>query len=600
MFLSTHAFRAILLTLLAIFASFSVQAAPPSRSYIVVLHDHAGPPAWVAEELVHTHGGQVGYVYNHVLHGFSINLPLQAVDAVANHPSVAYIERDLPVSIIAQSTPTGIDRSFASGNSNLAIDASDDYRVDADVAIVDTGIDLEHPDLNVVGGANCLQTDGNGPPWARTYYCDPQVSADDDHYHGTHVAGTVGAIDNGIGVVGIAPGVRLWAVKVLDGSGSGYTSGIIAGIEWVVNQGSIEVLNMSLGGSGVSSAYKDAIDAAVAAGVVVVVAAGNSDADANNYSPAYVPSAITVSALADFDGLPGGLAAPTCRTDEDDTLANFSNWGTAIDIAAPGVCILSTFPMEKGEYDTISGTSMAAPHVAGAAALLASGDNAPSDAAGVTAIRDTLESSGNLNWTDDSGDGIHERLLDLSDQTIFAPTLVAGGGDGGGTTNNPPTASFSYSCDDLACDFDGTASSDSDGSIATYAWDFGDGNTGSGSLISHTFAAAGTFTVMLTVTDDDGATDSASQEVSVSETTTEGISLLASGYKVKGLQKADLSWSGATSTNMDIYRDGSLIATTSNDGSYTDHIDQRGGGTYTYQVCEAGTSTCSSETNVVF
>lgn len=202
MFIRSYTFPAILLALLAILASFSVQGAPPSRSYIVVLHDHAGPPDWIAEELVHTHGGRVGYVYNHVLNGFSIHLPIQAVNAVANHPNVAYIERDLPMSIITQSTPTGIDRSFASGNSNLDIDSSDDFRVDADVAVLDTGIDLEHPDLHIEGGANCLQADGGGPPWARTYYCDPQISADDDHYHGTHVAGTIGAIDNGIGTCG--------------------------------------------------------------------------------------------------------------------------------------------------------------------------------------------------------------------------------------------------------------------------------------------------------------------------------------------------------------------------------------------------------------
>ena len=116
---------------------------------------------------------------------------------------------------------------------------------------------------------------------------------------------------------------------------------------------------MSLGGSGVNQAYETAIAKAVANGVVVVVAAGNSDLDANNYSPAFAPSAITVSALADFNGISGGGAEPTCRSDIDDTLADFSNWGSAVDIAAPGVCIYSTYPIEKGSYNTISGTSMA-------------------------------------------------------------------------------------------------------------------------------------------------------------------------------------------------------------------------------------------------
>ena len=132
---------------------------------------------------------------------------------------------------------------------------------------------------------------------------------------------------------------------------------------------------MSLGGSGFSQAEYDAIQGAVNAGVAFAVAAGNEDDNANNYSPGGFDNVLSVSALADFNGLPGGGAAPTCRTDVDDTLADFSNWGPEIDIAAPGVCILSTYPLEKGEYGTISGTSMASPHAAGALALLASSNN---------------------------------------------------------------------------------------------------------------------------------------------------------------------------------------------------------------------------------
>ncbi len=165
-------------------------------------------------------------------------------------------------------------------------------------------------------------------------------------------------------------------------------------------------------------------------------------------------------------------------------------------------------------------------------------------------------------------------------------------------TNSPPTASFTYSCTDLACDFDGTGSSDSDGTISSYAWDFGDGNTGTGSTVSHTYGAGGDYTVTLTVTDDGGATDSTSQTVSVSASS--GITLSATGYKVRGRHNIDLTWSGATSTNVDVYRDGALLTTTANDGAYTDSTNNRGGGSYTYQVCEAGTSTCSNETTVTF
>lgn len=408
-----------LLAALAAPIAASAQVGPPQDRYIVVLNAGSGIPEDVAEDVAVRTNGRIGYVYEYALQGFSITMPRAALAGVVRDPRIAHVEEDRPVTIFGQTTSTGVERIYADPTA-LGIDMIDDYRVDVDVAVLDTGIDQEHPDLDVAGGTNCLQSAGNGPPWARTYYCDDAASSDDDHYHGTHVAGTIGALDNGIGVVGVAPGARLFAVKVLDSQGSGSLAGIIAGIDWVVAHGGIEVINMSLGGSGTSPAMNDAVGNALQAGVAIVVAAGNSDADAANYTPANAPGAITVSALADFDGAAGGLASPTCRPDQDDTLADFSNWG-AVDIAAPGVCILSTFPIEQGEYGTISGTSMAAPHVAGAAALLASNGDDPS------AIRTTLRSLGNSDWTDDSGDGRHEPLLDISHQA-FQPVLVSSGG----------------------------------------------------------------------------------------------------------------------------------------------------------------------------
>jgi subtilisin family serine protease len=421
----------ILMALLALLiGALTVQAQGRPQgvaTHIIVFRSDVNANA-AAADLAAAHGLGVSNIYSHALNGMAAVVPAGRLRALSNDPRVAYVEENMEAHIEAQQVPTGIIRSYASSNANLDIDGSDDFRVDVDVAVVDTGIDFQHPDLNVMGGVDC----SGGSPIKGS--CS--AGGDDNHYHGTHVAGTIGALDNGIGVVGMAPGARLWAVKVLNSQGSGYTSWIVAGIDWVVAQGNIEVLNMSLGGAGTSQAYLDAINNAVNNGVVVVVAAGNESADANGYSPAFVPAAITVSALSDFDGLPGGLAAATCRADEDDTFANFSNYGSAVDMIAPGVCITSTYPIEQGEYGTISGTSMASPHVAGAAALLASGANAPQNAADVQAIRDTLVNSGNFNWDNsDDPDSIKEPLLDVSS---FSATLVASGGGGGDPTPTPP------------------------------------------------------------------------------------------------------------------------------------------------------------------
>jgi subtilisin len=372
---------------------------------------HANVP-----EFARAHGLTVTHEYQYAIRGIAAIVPQGRLNALSRDPRVAYVEENREVSINAQTVPTGLGRSFASTNPTLDIDGLDDNRVDVDVAVIDTGIDWQHPDLNVVGGINCAQ---GSPNRAR---CDG--NGDDNHYHGTHVAGTIGALDNGIGVVGVAPGARLWAVKVLNSRGSGYTSWIVAGIDWVTARAStIEVANMSLGGSGFSQAEYDAIQGAVNAGVAFAVAAGNDDSNASGFSPGGFNNVLSVSALADFNGLAGGGAASTCRADVDDTLADFSNWGAPVDIAAPGVCILSTYPIEQGSYGTISGTSMASPHVAGALAILASRSN-PNNAAAVSNLYSQVINAGNLNWTDDSGDGIKERLLDMSNATLFNAALL--------------------------------------------------------------------------------------------------------------------------------------------------------------------------------
>ena len=474
------------------------------ESFIVVLDTPAGDVRAEAAALGRQAGGRVGFVYEHALQGFQLWASPRAAEALRNNPNVVSVESDDLVTVAEQSTPTGVERIDADSNAALDIDGADDLRVDVDVAVLDTGIDREHPDLNVVGGVTC-SLQGKGAPWSRPAACT--TGGDDDHYHGTHVAGTIGALDNGTGVVGVAPGARLWAVKVLDANGSGWESQIVAGIDWVAaNADTIEVANMSLGGSGYSAAEYQAIQGAVDRGVAFAVAAGNESDLAANYSPAAFDNALTVSALADFDGLPGGAGAATCRNDEDDTLANFSNYGDAVQIAAPGVCIESTYPLERGTYATISGTSMASPHVAGALAMLASTSN-PVSAADVAGLYSQVIAAGNDGWTDESGDGSREPLLDVAG---FGAAMVGGGGP---TANTPPQARFIAACTDLACAFDASSSSDDDGDGLTYAWDFGDGTDGSGAITNRTYSAAGTYPVELTVTDGRGGEDSATQVV---------------------------------------------------------------------------------------
>ena len=168
-----------------------------------------------------------------------------------------------------------------------------------------------------------------------------------------------------------------------------------------------------------------------------------------------------------------------------------------------------------------------------------------------------------------------------------------------GTVDNAPTASFTESCTELACSFDASESSDDNG-ISSYSWNFGDGNSASGITANHSYAADGTYTVTLTVTDTSGQTDTTTRTVTVAAASSNNIDLSASGYKRKGRHNVDLSWSGANGSSVDIYRNGSLITTTSNDGAYTDATGRRGGATYRYQICEAGTSNCSAEVTVVF
>lgn len=504
---------AVLATLMM---TLPIQASEPKQEVVVVLRDGGRPAADVAAELASAHGGRVGFVYTTALRGFTVELPAAAVNALSKNPEVAYVEPVQQVEAVGtQPIPEGIDR--IEGDRNPVTTP-----MDVDIAILDTGVYIgtnpdgsarSHLDLNLRYVSDCTG--------AFLYPlipggCSGSGNFQDGHGHGTHVAGIAAALDNDIGSIGVAPGATLWSFKVLQADGTGTTGMILAGIDAVAaNADRIEVANMSLGFVGTSQAIDDAIANATDAGVVFVVAAGNDAIDAGQFSPASSPDVITVSALADFDGLPGGLGSPTCRADEDDTLADFSNYGPDVEIAAPGVCIYSTY-LNDG-YTVLSGTSMASPFVAGAVARYIAQTGAPTDdRADVEAIKAAVVGAGIpqasvCGFTD----------VDSSPEPLLFVNGPAFGGDGtcGDSTppvNTPPTASYSPACVDLSCTFTDT-SNDPDGSLVAWSWSFGDGDSSIAQSPSHTYPAPGTYAVSLTVTDDQGATNTASGDITVTD-----------------------------------------------------------------------------------
>jgi subtilisin len=351
-------------TTAALLAGGAASSSSAAGRYIVVLDDRANA-SLVAAEHTRRYGARVSHIYTSALHGYAATLPTTALRALERDAHVAFVSPDRPVRA-TQTLPTGVNR--IDGEASSARSGDGVGVVNANVAVIDTGIDVSHPDLNVAGGKDCT---GSG-------------SYSDGNGHGTHVAGTIAAKDDAAGVVGVVPGARLWAVRVLDASGAGTTSSVVCGIDWVTAYGpsrGIKVANMSLGGAGADDdncgntngdAEHRAICASVAKGITYVAAAGNEGIDFRNSVPATYGEVLTVTATADFNGVGGGGATPTCLSDVDDTFADFSNFAVLVadrvhSIAAPGVCIRSTW--RGATYKTISGTSMAAPHVSGTVAL---------------------------------------------------------------------------------------------------------------------------------------------------------------------------------------------------------------------------------------
>jgi subtilisin len=385
------------------------------NQFIIYLQDNKeesnsiDPVEFYNSELKDT-GTELLYVYYDVVKGLAIKIPNEKVlEQLKNNPLVSYMGNDRKISAFIdthtenQIIPASVDR-VEDGESLNNINPN---FVDADIAILDTGIDLDHPDLNV---------------FHERSFIPGTINADDDHGHGTHLAGVAAAKDNSFGMVGIAPGARLWAIKVLESSGMGEISTLIKGLDYInQHQNEVDVAVLSLGCECESGALNIAIINSIKAGITIVVAAGNEGKDAGTFTPANNPEVITVSAIADTDGKCGGNGPPT-PYGADDMLASFSNYGNVVDISAPGVDIYSTF--KSNSYTKLTGTSMAAPHVAGAAALYISlhPEASPNDVKSYlltsgTNPSDLCNGNGHGYFTGDQ-DNFHEPLLYIDTNKI--------------------------------------------------------------------------------------------------------------------------------------------------------------------------------------
>lgn len=387
--------RRVLLVLAACALPLAAAAAGPAAAatatgaspYVVVLDPSVTDVGVAVDALQRRLGFTAKLRYASALEGFAASLTPDQRAQVEAAPGVAYVTPDttftaagLAPLATGETAPPGI-RRIGAATSSQAHQASG-----VGVAVLDTGIDLANADLAAVNAVNCVRSG---------------ASAADDNGHGTHVAGILAARNTGSGVVGTAPGTTLYAVKVLGSNGSGTLSQILCGINWVTANAAklnIKVANMSLTGAGANDgscgsvnqdAEHQAICASVGAGVTYVAAAGNSATNLAKYVPAAYPEVLTVTAMSDTDGAPGGTgAAPSCKKGEkDDAYGTYSNYAVAASeqahtIAAPGTCIVSD--KRGGGTVVYYGTSQAAPHVAGAVALCLDDGGAAGPCAGLS------------------------------------------------------------------------------------------------------------------------------------------------------------------------------------------------------------------------
>ncbi len=469
------------------------------------------------ENMIRGHGGKTKYTY-HIINAKAVEISEQSIAHIKNNPRVAYVEEDAKVYAL----DAELDNSW--GVKHIGAGVVHEYNKGAgvNVSIIDTGIDTTHPDLyaNYKGGYDYVNNDA-----------DPK----DDNGHGTHCAGIVAAEDNGIGVVGVAPGANLYAVKVLNRVGSGYISDVIAGIDWSVNN-DMDVVSMSLGSSTSSTSLKTACDDAYEAGLVIVAAAGNSgdgNSDTTELSyPAAYDSVIAVGATGRYDTAP-----------------SWSNSGPYLELAAPGVGIYSTLPTYRVtltrtygyNYGTLSGTSMACPHVAGTVALVLFSDPTLTNEDVRLRLNTTADNLGPEGWDSVYGNGLVD--AENATQPGDAPPVVdlvnpADGSTVSGTIIIEANASDDVGVTKVDFYINDTLLATDDTEPYNTSW-----NT--------TTVADGSHIITATATDTAGQTASDMNGVTVDNTPPDQVTNLI--VTTISSSKLDLSWSAITEMNLDHY-----------------------------------------------
>jgi hypothetical protein len=571
-----RAFAGALLASVVGLAAHSLFAQQPERVRVIIGFRQA--PSLDEQNLLAAAGGSVRHTY-WLVPAVAAEVPITALQGLRNNPNVANVDVDTVVYEVDAELDNawGVKRIGAglvhdNGNKGAGVN----------VCVVDSGVAMGHPDLNAnyLGGWDFVNGDS-----------DPS----DDRGHGTHVAGTILAEDDNSGVVGVAPAAKLLAYKILNASGQGYFSDAILALQYCLAAGG-QVANHSYGSQGDPGAtVRDAFDNAEALGLVNVASAGNRT------------SVGTTCTSIGFPARYASVIAVTATTSSD-AIASFSCRGPEAELAAPGASIVSTVPTgtcamcSSTGYLSANGTSMASPHVTGVAALVIAAGIA--ETTGIKGIADevrlrlqtTADDLGTAGRDNNFGYGLVD--ADEAAAAGTAPTAPVE------PTDLLASAASSSQIDLTWVDNSGNESGfriercqgagcSSFTEIATVGPNV--------TTFPNTGLTAGTsYSYRVRSYNAGGNSPYSDTATAVTDAATATLSLNAVGYKVKGQRTADLTWSGSSATSIDVFRNGTKILTTPNDGAHTDTIGGRGGGTYTYIVCEAGTSVCSNSVGVAF